>query len=509
MAASASAHDFGWNQPYLHGPATATCYTPSDVLPSGGALDIIPTFGRANPSGYEMIAWQPWAYDTVTGTWAVVHDWVGTGLLQPDTGILPGQSFSVVLNPPRSRYVIETEYAWNIWDSTSGVWEGWRYDFTRAKMYQAESGNTPTAICDLTSQATLFDFVLPFTVGGTPRASTSPDVGGMPRALLQAAHHLLRPQTLVRSSASGGSREELTQRSAAHNLLTAPEALGGTRHHCGKYPATIVGTNGADRITGTPGPDVIVGLGGNDVIQGGGGDDVICGGTGADRISGGPGSDAIRGGRGRDVALGGSGFDIIEPGPGRDRLNGGGDALDILSYQLERKGVSVDLGRGISTGSGRDSFHGFNTIAGTPHSDRLKGGSTGPQLFVPLGGNDHVDGGPAGAFVAYVISNHPVTVDLSTGLATGEGSDQLLNVNGIFGSPLNDTIVGSPTGHGYLDGFTGNDSLNGNGGAYILDGSGGTNSCMHGIVYFDCANQADGVVTPPPASTGPLPPRDH
>src|SRR5687768_14359288 len=49
---------------------------------------------------------------------------------------------------------------------------------------------------------------------------------------------------------------------------------------CFGQPATIVGTDGKDRIYGTPGPDVIVAGDGADSIEARGGDDLVCAGRG-------------------------------------------------------------------------------------------------------------------------------------------------------------------------------------------------------------------------------------
>ena len=60
--------------------------------------------------------------------------------------------------------------------------------------------------------------------------------------------------------------------------------------------ATIVGTNGDDRLAGTNGRDVVVARGGDDVVSGFGGDDLLCGNEGADVLEGGRGADALYGG---------------------------------------------------------------------------------------------------------------------------------------------------------------------------------------------------------------------
>jgi len=84
--------------------------------------------------------------------------------------------------------------------------------------------------------------------------------------------------------------------------------------------ATIVGTNGPDKLRGTPGRDVIVARGGNDVIRALAGNDLICAGAGNDRVHGGNGNDRINGGPGNDLLNGGKGNNRIKPGPGRDRI---------------------------------------------------------------------------------------------------------------------------------------------------------------------------------------------
>jgi RTX calcium-binding nonapeptide repeat (4 copies) len=69
---------------------------------------------------------------------------------------------------------------------------------------------------------------------------------------------------------------------------------------CDGRVATIVGTDGPDRIVGTSGPDVISAGPGDDLVNAGGGADVICGSTGDDRLRGENGADRILGGDGND-----------------------------------------------------------------------------------------------------------------------------------------------------------------------------------------------------------------
>jgi uncharacterized delta-60 repeat protein len=87
---------------------------------------------------------------------------------------------------------------------------------------------------------------------------------------------------------------------------------------CQGRPATIVGTEGNDRLKGTRKADVVVALGGADVVKGLDGDDVVCGGAGNDRLQGGAGRDRLYGEAGKDRLVGGSGKDRLVGGPDRD-----------------------------------------------------------------------------------------------------------------------------------------------------------------------------------------------
>jgi Ca2+-binding RTX toxin-like protein len=101
---------------------------------------------------------------------------------------------------------------------------------------------------------------------------------------------------------------------------------------CRGEQATIVGTDGADRITGTPGADVIAALGGKDELSGLAGKDAICGakgndtlkgGAGNDQLSGQKGDDKLYGQKGNDKLSGKAGNDTLKGGPGKDILKGG------------------------------------------------------------------------------------------------------------------------------------------------------------------------------------------
>jgi len=127
---------------------------------------------------------------------------------------------------------------------------------------------------------------------------------------------------------------------------------------CAGKKATIVGTNGKDKLKGTKKRDVISAGGGKDIVKGRKGNDLICGGKGKDRLTGGRGKDKVlgqarrdrlRGGPGKDKLKGGKGKDRLAGGPGKDKLKGG-RGKDRLLGQAGR-----DLLRG---GSGKDKLKG-------------------------------------------------------------------------------------------------------------------------------------------------------
>jgi Ca2+-binding RTX toxin-like protein len=214
-------------------------------------------------------------------------------------------------------------------------------------------------------------------------------------------------------------------------LATVSVADAAAQRCLGKK-ATIVGTAKADKIKGTAGADVIAGLNGNDVISGLGGNDLICGGDGKDKINGGAGDDRISGGDGNDTISGNAG-------------------VDTADFSSSPEGVYVELPDGTAEGAGSDKLSGIENLVGSRHSDVLVGtggdnsllGSKGADLIVGRGGNDTLDGGAGLDFVDYEFSPAGVAVSLSTGRATGEGTDRLANFEAVVGSAYDDTLIGN------------------------------------------------------------------
>ena len=145
----------------------------------------------------------------------------------------------------------------------------------------------------------------------------------------------------------------------------------------------IVGTNQSETLNGTSGPDVIIGRGGKDEINGRGSDDLLCG----DEDAGGAdGNDTIHGNSGNDQMLGHVGNDKLFGDSDRDVLFGG-------------------LG-----------------------DDLLNGGPNAQGVFDEA---------------SYFLSSDGINVNLKKGKATGEGTDELVGIEGATGSGENDKLLGN------------------------------------------------------------------
>ena len=233
-------------------------------------------------------------------------------------------------------------------------------------------------------------------------------------------------------------------------------------------PCTITGTSGNDTLVGTPGNDVICGLAGDDKIEGGGGNDTIYGG---------PGTDAA-------------------------------------SYAHSPKGVVANLTTASATGQGTDQFYEVENLVGSNYADKLDGdagnnvlnggggsdllfgqdgkdtliGGAGNDTLGGNGGNDSLSGGTGADTAHYGANTTGVTVNLTTGIATGDGTDTLASIENVFGSRGPDKLTGNLLanelrGNGANDvlvGLNGADKLYGAGGMDTLTGGVGTDLCDGG-----------------------------
>ena len=296
--------------------------------------------------------------------------------------------------------------------------------------------------------------------------------------------------------------------------------------------STINGLAGNDTLLGQGGNDVLNGGDGNDTLDGGLGNDTLDGGKGNDTASfnhlsnavtvnlvkdtaTGQGSDTLKniqnvtGSNSNDTITGNSGDNIIDGGLGTDtvRFDGiafavtvdlnkgkasgqghdtllnienvvgsnlndtfidgagnnvidGGAGIDTIEFNGIAAGVTVNLANGTATGQGSDILRNIENVVGSNLNDTITGNA----------GNNVIDGGGAIDTVKFNGVAAAVTVNLTTGTATGQGTDTLLNIENVTGSNLNDTITGN-AGNNVLDGGTGADVLKGMAGddTYIVD----------------------------------------
>jgi Ca2+-binding RTX toxin-like protein len=150
--------------------------------------------------------------------------------------------------------------------------------------------------------------------------------------------------------------------------------------------------------------------------------------------------------------------------------------------------VNVDLATGTATGEGTDTFNSFEAVWGSTFNDVIRGNNQG-NFLVPSLGDDEVRGAGGFDYAIFWFSENPVNANLTSGTATGEGSDTLANdVEGLFGSILgNDTLTGDNKDN-FLGGDSGNDTLDGGGGDDWLQGGGGNDSMEGGTGAYDLAD---------------------
>jgi hypothetical protein len=180
----------------------------------------------------------------------------------------------------------------------------------------------------------------------------------------------------------------------------------------------------APTILGTPGDDTLTGTAGPDIINGLGGNDSISGLGGDDLLCGGAGNDTLAGGDGGDRLQGAAGDDSLSAGAGDDVVLGG------------------------------------------PGNDQLFGGA----------GRDKA---------SFYGAVRAVAVSLTSGSASGAGSDTMSGVEDLTGSAFADTLTGD-AGPNVLRGRQGDDTLDGAAGTDTLFGDAGSDTCLNGEVLSSC-----------------------
>ncbi|MFD0915794.1 beta strand repeat-containing protein [Pseudahrensia aquimaris] len=222
---------------------------------------------------------------------------------------------------------------------------------------------------------------------------------------------------------------------------------------------------GDDTITGGSQSATIIGdvykMGGADVADGEvivtAGADVLVGGTADDLIIG----DVYEVSEGSADNQLNAGDDVVDGGLGNDTIHG-----DYFQNTLGALVIGGD--DEIDGGEGDDIIHGQtgdDTLNGGGDDDVLSGGT----------GNDTIDGDSGNDTVTYETSVGAVTVLLglagADGIATGEGTDTLRELENVIGSAFDDTITGNEEDN-VIAGGDGNDVLDGGDGDDTADYSG-------------------------------------
>jgi Ca2+-binding RTX toxin-like protein len=205
-------------------------------------------------------------------------------------------------------------------------------------------------------------------------------------------------------------------------------------------------------------------------------EDFIVGGAAPDTVSGGSEDDILAGSDGDDTVGGGSGDDLVDEGlasNGSDGLSGGvggetdcGDTVTYgartISVNVSTDGVANDGVAGELDTVGAD----FEILVAGASNDTLSDTLVIAQRFQGGDGDDALTG-DGNDTADFSTSAAAVTVDLGAGVATGAGTDVLSGVNGVIGSPGDDTIIGS-AGRDSLSGDGGDDTINGGAGNDLI-----------------------------------------
>ena len=247
---------------------------------------------------------------------------------------------------------------------------------------------------------------------------------------------------------------------------------------CMGRAATIVGTPGRDVIEGTKRADVIVALKGRDEVRGRGGRDVICmNGGGGYRVDIEFKKYAVY-----EDAYGGGGGDVIDGGPGFEILRGGPGA-DVLRSRSSptSSGACCDDNPLFGQG-GDDVLRGGPTddlLFGGHGSDQMFGGDAVDSLFGGIGDDAYHGGRDVDQLEMFSKgTRRRLLINLSRGIARGEGSDHVDGVEWVYSKVDTEVIGDGKNNRFYL--AAGDDRAYGGPGADFISDIGGRNRMYGG-----------------------------
>jgi hypothetical protein len=195
----------------------------------------------------------------------------------------------------------------------------------------------------------------------------------------------------------------------------------------------------------------------------------------------------IDGRGGTDNIVGSSRDDTIRGGLGFDTLDGGA-GLDTNDLSLWNGGGAWNMATGVATFTGVGGTEsainferalmggGNDAVTGTSGNDEMLGGG-GSDFLTGAGGNDTLNGGADFDYANYLDATGSVTVSLAvtTGQAigSGQGTDTLTSIEGLYGSQYGDTLTGDDAAVNAIYAWGGADSISGGGGFdYVESGEG-------------------------------------
>lgn len=288
-----------------------------------------------------------------------------------------------------------------------------------------------------------------------------------------------------------------------HNWLDSV-IFEGVSYLMTQISVTTHGTSSGETVSGpaygASANDILIGYAGNDTISGDSGTDTasyqyaaagatinLYAGTASD---GDGGTDTLT----SIENVTGSGHNDTLIGNSSNNTLNGGNGTDTVSYAYASGAVTVNLSTGSATGDGTDTLTSIENVIGSANADTLTG-SAADNVFVGGAGNDSITGGDGTDTVDYSAAGSAVSANLTTGSATGEGTDTLSTIENLIGSAYGDTLTGNSSANTFT-GNDGNDTIYGNGGADTLYGGSGVDT-IHGhagadTLYGDAG--ADGIV---------------
>ncbi|RBJ77835.1 calcium-binding protein, partial [Pseudomonas sp. MWU12-2534b] len=161
-----------------------------------------------------------------------------------------------------------------------------------------------------------------------------------------------------------------------------------------------------------------------------------------------------------NIITGGTGNDTLYGGAGADQFFGGA-GYDTVGYLDSKVSMTLNLKTGVHSGiAAGDTYTDIEAIRGSNLNDIFYGGTSAMGL----------DGAAGQDLVSYELSDSAVTIDLSSGVNTGDAQgDTYTNIEIFQGSNFNDTLSGSRL----------SDILIGGKGADLIDGREGQDSVWY------------------------------